>query len=407
MKIKLLCISILFTLLPASLWAQNLRTRSYQHFKAIEGFKGTPGYYAVKLDAEVSRMAGAYDVRITDGEEKAIPFFRRESVSLKGTQGQAAPKVIFSERKKDYSIYILQLPRLLDGSRYNTLLVDADKEAEITIQISTGREVDVWQSSDEVQVYFYRNQKKNSINLSGDDLQYIRLKTTGAHNLSFPAVTYQPVLRSDEIIQTLQQDKISCEQDSDTGNTVCIFENENLSSVKKLNIQFEKSKFSRMVILQAFDNETKSFHDLLSTDILNQKEQEAEYSFGFRVTNSPRYKFIIENGDNSPLIIKEVQFIISVEELVFDLTGSESDLRIYFGNRYAFAPDFDLREVFPEETKLQYLTLGGIQTNQSFSYSLLEPPLSVWVIRVLFYLGLLTIAFFTYKITKQNKVEKP
>lgn len=68
--------------------------------------------------------------------------------------------------------------------------------------------------------------------------------------------------------------------------------------------------------------------------------------------------------------------------LVFELPRKETvaPLRLYYGNPYIKMPDYDIQNIYDKNAKQIPLTIGIHTVSGKFSYSMIEPPVSTWII---------------------------
>ena len=89
--------------------------------------------------------------------------------------------------------------------------------------------------------------------------------------------------------------------------------------------------------------------------------------------------------------------------LVFELPRKETvaPLRLYYGNPYIKMPDYDIQNTYDKNSKQIPLTIGIHTVNGKFSYSMIEPPVSTWIIRILFIVGFLSLVWLSYRIMRR------
>ena len=89
--------------------------------------------------------------------------------------------------------------------------------------------------------------------------------------------------------------------------------------------------------------------------------------------------------------------------LVFELPRKETvaPLRIYYGNPYIKMPDYDIQNTYDKNVKQIPLKIGIHTVNGTFSYSMIEPPVSTWIIRILFIAGFLSLVWPSYRIMRK------
>lgn len=95
-----------------------------------------------------------------------------------------------------------------------------------------------------------------------------------------------------------------------------------------------------------------------------------------------------------------------MQELIFQLPSKEDleqnqSIRLYYGNPYAYFPVFDLANTYNKDNKLLKFELSPHTKNDKFAYSAVQPPVSSWIIRISYIVGLLLISFPAFKAFKK------
>ena len=135
-------------------------------------------------------------------------------------------------------------------------------------------------------------------------------------------------------------------------------------------------------------------------------ESSARQTVDFPSRLSDGFKVTIFDGSDEPLELTAFELHAPKEEVVFELPPEGTDgIRLYYGNPYASPPDYDIRDVYNQDLSHLEFSPGAHRENEEFAYSLLEPPLSSWVIRGLFVLGFALMCLPAWRIFRRYGLE--
>lgn len=163
----------------------------------------------------------------------------------------------------------------------------------------------------------------------------------------------------------------------------------------------KEKKFERKVNV-FFKNSSKEFELLGDGIIFNKSNGSSDTNLVFSKPISSELKLEIFDGDDDPLALEKMEIFTLQEEIVFPLhleTDQEvQDLKIFYGNPYAQPVEFDFEKTFSESVFQNEALIQEERENENFGYSMGEPPVSTWIIRIFFFLGLTILAFLTYRV---------
>ena len=122
------------------------------------------------------------------------------------------------------------------------------------------------------------------------------------------------------------------------------------------------------------------------------------------------FQIVLYEEDNPALKAESVALFAPREEIIFELPEPDPDadapeLRLYYGNPYAFYPRYDLETTYDEELPHLSMRSGEHADNADFAYSIMEPPVSIWIIRALFFLGLIGVMIPAVPILRKYAAE--
>ena len=384
------------------LGAEGFRVGAFQHFKEIKppSAKDRSVYGRLRLDEDLVRYAGVNDVVPTAGGS-ALPFLRRAVPADRGQTGTARPRVIFSQKKRgDRFVYNLELPPPPTGTEYVWLSLQRSGVYEAGVTLSLGAKAGEWESAGFRNVFRYRGSSDSRIRFRGGSNRFLRLEFQGEANFTFPQAGYEPVRRVSEFKADIARTDFKESLVSETSESVFHLENEKHRKIHRLILRFREERFRRKLRIEAMEGAERSYSQVMSTTLYRGKGEGADQVIDLRSPVSGALKLTLENGDNKPLTLQDAEAYSPLEEIVFELpqASGRQDLRVYYGNRYASPLEFDLRTTFDPSLASVRVEAGPHQKNTAFAYSFVEPPISTWVIRVLFYFGLLGVLFPAYRV---------
>lgn len=365
-------------------------------------------FMKIRLDEEILRNSYYSDIRVVH-ENVSLPYVRRSIQELKGRRGSIVPRIIHSKNdpKENKSVYILRADDLPEGSYIRAVKLRSDSDFETTLSVSAGENTKNLQNVlDSHSVSFFAAETSNYPEIPLHTLEKtLRIELNSSRAFYFPELLYDR--QSTDSVKKIAVDRKDLETDenSDTDSTVIRYQNREKKVFSGIYLEFEENEFSRDVSVFGM-NEKKEYVPIYAGRISAEKKRKEV----FLILNSSQHsalKIEIRNQDSLPLHLKKLELERPEEEIVLriqDLKKTDK-LRVYYGNPYIEAMRTDLSLSLPEasndQVKFISAELQKETENPNFSYSVLEPPVSSWIIRVLFYLGLLTFAFPAYRIFRK------
>ncbi len=392
------CIIVLIIAFAATaVSAEPVRVQSYKYYQEIRGDRSIGGdviYGTIDLDEDVYRHSWRHDLRILyRGRE--LPYLLTRALD-RGRSEWKKPKVIFERLTREGRIYVLDLPPLPEGAEYARLAVEASGTYEMNIQVSESPEPGDWNIVGYYFIHRYDDESSRKViplGLSGK--RYLRLESNRTGALAFPGIE----IRSGgalEFHEKVDPAAIETGAEPDLEGTAYYFPNEKRSLVSQVILRFGDGRFSRRYEL--FEKEGGQY-SVVTEGTFTQREP-ARQIITLPEPNQNPLKLVVVNEDDAPLALKEFGVTGPRERLVFELPKEKevATMRLYYGNRYAPAPRYDIGDTYDGNLKHVALATGRHQENGEFGYSMLEPPVSIWIIRILFICGFAGLVWPTYRI---------
>ncbi|HNN04870.1 MAG TPA: hypothetical protein PKN56_15000 [Leptospiraceae bacterium] len=400
---------IMICAIPAALLSAPFKEGNFRLMKEIKvSSEDSAEFMKIRLDEEILRNSYYSDIRaVHDGV--SLPYVRRSVQELKGRRGSIVPRIIHSKNdpKENKSVYILRADDLPEGSYIRAVKLRSDTDFETTLSVSAGENTKNLQSIlDYHAVSFFAAETANypEIPLHTSE-KTLRIELNSPKNFYFTEILYDR--QSTDSVKKIQIDKkeLQTEEDSDTNSTVIRFQNKEKKVYTGIYLEFEETDFSREMTVFGM-NEKKEYQSVYSGRFYSESRKREV----FLILNSVQHsalKIEIRNQDSLPLHLKKLELERPEEEIVLKVSGLKDpgSIRIYYGNPYIEPIKTDLSLSLPEvsndQAKFLSAELSKETENPKFSYSVLEPPVSSWIIRVLFYLGLAAFAFPAYRIFRK------
>ncbi|MCE9597774.1 MAG: DUF2339 domain-containing protein [Spirochaetia bacterium] len=392
---------------PNSLNAETFRPGSY---KSVTGLKerrpGSLGdskiqYGRADLTNEILRT-GSSSIRVA-WNGKALPYFIQRVGEDTSRDGRYEPEVVFTEATRDSRVYVLKLPELPEGMVWSQLDLSSGGIFESGVQVETGNKPGEWDYLGHRSVFRYGDQSDTQIRIDAGTSRYVRLTFNKNIPLTFPAVHSTPG-RSKEVAFEIPTDQIKVSNDSDRKGTVYEFANPEKRKIERMVLVFEEQRFDRGAEILTYNTESKSFSTNTSAGLLKRAKDKPEQVLDLANPANDVIKILVLNGDDEPLHLKSIMGFSPVEQIIFQLPAAEeyldatkdgktSGISIYSGNPYIGSPAYDLQLTFDSKTAgtMAQFQAESTETNKDFAYSAMEPPVSSWIIRIVFYLGLIAL----------------
>ncbi|AOP32900.1 hypothetical protein A0128_02875 [Leptospira tipperaryensis] len=412
----LFAIGVSSSLTPLS--AESINTKGYKYYKDIQIPKiekqkdEEAGFYGkIKLDEDIVRHSGVNDRRIVQNG-KTIPFITRNTIEASSEGGESVAKLLFKVKNETGNVYVLKLPKAPAKTHYTTILALGPPEYEVRGTIYLGKNPEDRGTESSFTIYSYQGgEASNQIQFESDEeITYVRIETDSEANFTFPKAIYKPILERVEFKKDLERSDLEFGFNPDTRSTVFYYKNPMKVPIHRVVLHLKEEKYNRNVKVFFKDN-SKEFSLLTENIILKKPNIPSEANFIFTDPIASELKFEIFDGDDPSLTVERVEIFILQEEIVFPLEIEEEEnltsqtIRIYYGNPYAQPPEFDFAKTFTETSLQKEVFIKEEKENENFGYSIGEPPVSTWIIRAFFFLGILILVFLTYRIFRTKTVK--
>ncbi|MCB1192209.1 MAG: DUF2339 domain-containing protein [Leptospiraceae bacterium] len=397
-------------------WAVPFKNKGFKFYKNVEINKAQlknkgEKFGKIILDEDIMRFSGNNDRRLVYNGH-LVPFFTREVITEKGESGEVSPTVIY-ETSTDYSkTYVLKFPSLPSDSEYTKLKVASSKNYDINVSLSLGDKPDEWKYFEDYHLYNYGGDaanNKDEIEFKNGNFLYARLQFDSKINsLSFPRATYSPKKLIKEYKVELDKTEFVESFDADIDATLYYYENSLHKPIKKLVLVFEDSWYDRNLEVYQKNSNKDEFQYLKNQRLYKTSKDKPKQVINLDYSIYGKIKVRIMNGDNEPLKLKSFDAFTPQEEIIFDIPtqyqeAKQGEFQLYYGNIYAYFPKFDFQESRLTGRDVSWIegSLGKHAENPNFGYSIVEPPLSIWIIRAIYMLGILAFVYPSYRVFKR------
>lgn len=401
----------------APLSAESFRPGAFRYYRAIEGLNlealRSPNSAVVfarfPLDETTLMNSHGPELRVTLGG-RLLPHLRREIPRAAEAGRRVAPTIVYTRRVRESRVYVLKLPPAPAGQEYAALAIESDGAFESGVHVSAGENPDNWNSIGYYSLYRYSNEAKRSLRIQPGAAQYLRLEFDGsAQEFRFPYAELQSSSRSETYTLNLEAAQIRQDFDPDLSASVYYFVIPGGRTAENLTLRFKETRFRRQANLEYFDQEAREFASLGSAVVSRRGPEDANAVQTLELGRvRGEIKVSILNQDDAPLTLESAAVNGPLEEIVFQAPGPDEmpetenvEVRLYYGSEYTRAPAYDIRIGPEDEGRIVSLKAGPEQQNGEFAYALLDPPVSVWILRVLFLAGLAALALPAWRLFRK------
>ncbi|AFM12894.1 DUF2339 domain-containing protein [Turneriella parva] len=191
-------------------------------------------------------------------------------------------------------------------------------------------------------------------------------------------------------------------------NSIFVFENKDRVRANNLKLSFKEADFSREV--QIYHRPGKfDTKNLVKTQTITKKAGKPEqHTIDFEQL-SGEIQVHIRNDDDEPLTLAQFITVSDKEYLAFRIpekfSSEKKTLQLYYGAEYAQKPRYDINDAVAGGTEYAEFSLATGKPNPAFKLTLFDPPYSIWLFRVVFWLLLLLIAWQMYAVYRREKLQ--
>lgn len=410
---KILLALLVVGCMSAPLAAERLRVSNWKYYKNISNWSKVDDnrmeYARIEMDDEISQHSSGYDIRIGIGE-RALPFFLRPVQLETSGAHKHTVKILFQKQTRYGRETVLEIPETAAGFQYRELILSIPEYFESGLTLYQGANVESLVYAGSYSLYAYSDgNHRNRIPLDGDSSRrFLRLIVEDNKRVRPLYALSTPVSKSSEKVVKYTPEELEIEVDEDAGQTRIYIPNASRRPVHRILLQFAPRRFSRRIEVSRLDSEEKQYLPLFSSMFVSTTEGSSFQNLTLYNPSREPLKIVIEDRDNDALVLEGLQTYMVRQELLFDVGAAfqhyadagSMPLRIYYGNDYVRRPGYDLPQILDEKAHVLKLKTSTEIKNADFAYSLVEPPISTWIIRVIFLLGLLLVAFPAYKVMR-------
>jgi hypothetical protein len=403
--------AVILLLSSFSVYSEDFRSGNFKFQKKLKintsNSNQNSQWGQVELDEEVYRDSFYNDIRLIYKGE-SVPYKRSAKYERFGQKGSVKPKVIFEKNEDKKHIYLLEIPAIPGNRIMESLAIYADSNYEAQVQILLGSEIDQW--SERKSSFLFKYDAKDfssnqNLNLQTKYYRYVRLELDSNVNLDFVSLNYGMEEKRSELEFSL--DVPTGNKDGDLKAMVYYFPNEKSHPFRSIEVRFEEENYKRRYEISFLSNQKDYIY--LSSGIFHKdlKKNINQNTIYLNDTQTRPWKLTIYNEDNPPITLKEVKMIHPKEVLEFsiidmDLKNDESELLLYYGYKYSSAVHFDLTSFSQNENqKYTSFVLKEQEENPDFSFSILHPPFSIWVIRFVFLVGVAVVGYLSFRVFRR------
>jgi len=362
--------------LPVELRAERIRLEGFRFLRSTT-LPGGDGCGQLLLPLDIYRHSSLKELRLMRADV-AIPY-TIQNVKQPDKADRLPARQIFEKSTRHSTIRVYALPEPPAGKQLTQLSMihpgDENFEASITLETSTDGED--WAPAGHHSLYVYSTDAPRSLHIrGGQTARYVRLEISGAPLLLRHALYESSI----PLEYSIEDAAFTISQDGDVSATVIRVES--VLPVERLELNFQESEYDRSLDISAFDPVDRQFDFLLRSSLRRGKKDEGNHSILLPEAAPGDLKIRIFNGSDEPLNLSELRLFVPQKEMLFPLSDQDGEARLYYGNRYIGWPDYDFDPDNCQSWKKA--TVADHTENQSFAYSLLEPPLSIYLLRLLF-----------------------
>jgi hypothetical protein len=403
---------------PSQADAETFRTSNWRYYKNVTVSETTwtvgeklPVYGRFFLDDDMIRYGSGADYRVV-WNGRPLPHMTRIAVDDPKLSGTSVPEVIFRQIDRNGGTYVLKLADPPAGAEYMGLEVNSAEKYEASAALETGRQAGAWEPAGNYALFSYQGTRGNIIKFNAGNRRFIRIRINSRQGFYFPKAYYTAVRKQSYYTINVPLKSVIKDSDSDREGTVYCYENKGRKKISRVVLTFNEQRYDRAGEIYSISPPMKAY-ELNMTARLSRSSGDTgtQVIDLYRPITGP-LKIIIIDRDNKPLTLTSLALYVPREELLFELPskdewkeGASGRLRLYYGNPYCLPPAYDIANTFDQRLDLINFTPQAQTKNEAFAYSVMEPPVSTWIIRIVFLLGLAGLAYPSWKILKNYTVK--
>ena len=402
-----------------NLSADPFKNNGYKYFVEVNGLTKelvndeNNIYGKIRLTEEIARFHGVSDLRLVY-EKELVPFFHRRVTVAAGKTGKTTPTIIYDNVTSNGMVYVLKFEEPPAKTEYTEIEIAGSEKYETGVYVSLGNEPNDWQESVSASIYnYYDDQasgKINRIKFRSGKYRYARLEFDSKHKFEITGALYSGIREKAEYKLDIKKEDLVNRADSDKQASVYYYDNPTHKAMSRIVLNFDEPKYSRSVEILQKDPATKEFISVADTVIYKRPEDKGEHNIELPSYQGGELKIVIVNKEDKPLTLQSIEAYSEMEEIVFEIpkasmVDESHPLLLYYGNEYVRSPEFDMKTTYDEKLKHISLKVGEHKVNPEFAYSMMEPPVSSWIIRGVFGIGILLMIYPAFTILRRYRTE--
>ncbi|WCL49836.1 hypothetical protein [Leptospira sp. GIMC2001] len=396
--------------------ASPVRTENYSFFKELKQIATSQNseWGVVDLDEEVYKSSYYDDIRLIQNG-KQLPYLRQTKKVPTGQTGIVKPKIIFQKKTSREQIFVFEIPNIPSNSRLHEIIVESSQNYDGQVIYYLGDAIDKWtvkRSSFLYKYYDSDDSDSGKISLNVDHFKYLRIEIGNTIPLTFPFIKYEPKSQISQIVNSL--DIPNKKINSDTNSSIYFFDNPEHKPFQSIELEFAEKSFNRKYEI-FFLNDSKEYISIRQGNLFSSNQDKRDLlSNNLIQLNSTvfsSWKLEIFDEDNESLNLTKISVSHPIEEILFKLPAEQelqTKIQLYYGYKYATNPNYDTYD-FPRnnmnDVQISKFLLETESPNPEKSFSIFEPPVSIWITRLIFLLGSIMIGFLGYRVLGQWAVQ--
>ncbi len=367
----------------------------------------------LRIDDEIYRNSGDYDIRLRY-KNRSLPYLVRGELTAQKSELTKQPTVTYSDATENVQTYVLRMPQLPEGYVYDVLTLQRYDTFESNVIISATDFDGSVSSAGEQRLFRHRDEENLKIRLAARGVKSLRLEISPPGQFEVVSATARAATKDTEIPVAVDLASLKMELNKDIRYSVVYFNNPDGRKLSRVRIKFKESRYRREVKVYEQTAESRRYA-LTDSRVVTRGKSEKEVSpwveFTFNGNRARKLKLEIAYADDAPLTVDGFETWALSENILFEIPAeleANEDILLYYGNRYARQPSYDLASRIDANSPLTQFSAAKGEANPDFGYALVEPPLSTWVIRITFGILLAALVLAAWKILgKYAETNKP
>lgn len=383
---RVLLVMVLFPLALAGVASAEIQKSDWQFRKSVKA-QSVSDFVLANLDSEVLSHAdqALTDLRLQDNLGNEVPYtIVPEGPNIARTN---LPAKMFDKKFVEGKYTLLTLDLGSSGLLHNQLIITTDSENfRRVVEVESSDDLVSWAYlTTNEQVYDYTVEgtkpvkvQDTSVNYPESTARYLRLKIldNGALPLSITGVIVSRdtvnVIKEAEFKPSLNASAVSVDHITEI---IADLGDSGLPTYRAY-LKIDGDDFSRYLVLSG-SNDRQNWNFLSNSYIF--KINTPKFIGEQLTVNYPeiqyRYlKITIDNGDDKPLVVKEVKLFGLLRTLAFKYDPALT-YYLYYGNKTAERPRYDIEKIFPylEKRSMPTVDLGKEESNPDYQAPVPSP----------------------------------